>query len=431
MAAPLDPDWLRLRSFPALDRCPRGLPRAPTARHRRDVGVSHFLQIVRRQRGTKTAATIEYQLGVLVGNSLLDVALDNALPHVLGAARVSRRPLALLAHVDEPRLPALELATRFIDVDLVDARPRVVDELEESGGVLHRPTGARLRLSCLRPRCALRRATNSAVATAAADSAVHASACDQLSPFLKRGGSSSFQARHPLSSPRSINLPATIAAPAPTRSQVVRRELLLRLTCTVLELFEEMRQARCRARAFAGYPLALGAELDVTARQSALLQITLVVILGGIKRGSLGDLGDDRTAESTARLETRLRLLGRALMLGRVVENGGAVLGAHVGILAVECRRVVILPEHVEKLVVAHFGRIVFHLHHLGVSRSSGAHISVCRVSQCAAEVADQYVPDPRIVSERDLDSPETARSKSCQLCHQPSRFFKEVMCAT
>jgi hypothetical protein len=69
-----------------------------------------------------------------------------------------------------------------------------------------------------------------------------------LSPLLKRGGSSSFQARHPLSSPRSINLPATIAAPAPTKSQVVRRELLLRLNCTVLELSEEMRQARCRSR---------------------------------------------------------------------------------------------------------------------------------------------------------------------------------------
>jgi hypothetical protein len=53
--------------------------------------------------------------------------------------------------------------------------------------------------------------------------------------LLKRGGSSSFQARHPVSSPRSISFPATIAAPAPTRSQVVRRELLLRFKCTVLE----------------------------------------------------------------------------------------------------------------------------------------------------------------------------------------------------
>jgi hypothetical protein len=64
----------------------------------------------------------------------------------------------------------------------------------------------------------------------AADNAVHASALDQLSPRSNVGGSSPFQARHPESSPRSISCPATIAAPAPTSSQVVRRESFFRLT---------------------------------------------------------------------------------------------------------------------------------------------------------------------------------------------------------
>src|SRR6266849_10170037 len=147
-------------SFPVLDRPARRLPRPPSTRHRRDVRVPHLLQIVRRQRRTETAATVENQLGSLVGNALLDVALDHALPHMLGAARVSRRPLIVLAHIDERRFPALELAPRFIDAHLANARFGIVDDLEEAGRMLHRPAGARLPVMCVRPRWALRRATS-------------------------------------------------------------------------------------------------------------------------------------------------------------------------------------------------------------------------------------------------------------------------------
>jgi len=163
-----------------------------------------------------------------------DVTLDHALPDVRCTPRMTCRPLALLANVDELRLAALELATGFTDVDLTHARLRVVDDLEESRRMFHRPAGARLPVNCLRPRCALRRAKSSAAPTAAADKAVHANALDQLSPRSNVGGSSPFQARHPESSPRSTSCPATIAAPAPTSSQVVRRESFLRLTVIVL-----------------------------------------------------------------------------------------------------------------------------------------------------------------------------------------------------
>src|SRR5206468_6563749 len=39
------------------------LPGAPSASHRTDVPVSHLLEVVRRQRRTKTPSTIENQLG--------------------------------------------------------------------------------------------------------------------------------------------------------------------------------------------------------------------------------------------------------------------------------------------------------------------------------------------------------------------------------
>src|SRR6266550_3878861 len=195
------------------------LPGTPAPGHRSDVRIPHLLQILRRQRRTKSPAAVQDQLGVLVRGALLDVALDYTFPDVLGSARVSRGPFALFTNIDEPGLTAVGHPTRFIDADLAHPCFRILDQLEESGRMFHTPAGARLPVSCLRPTCALRRATSSAVATAAADSAVHPTALDQLSPRLKLGGSSSFQARHPLSSPRSINRPATIAAPAPTSNQ--------------------------------------------------------------------------------------------------------------------------------------------------------------------------------------------------------------------
>src|SRR5256885_9938509 len=122
--------------------------------------------------------------------------------------------------------------------------------------MFHNLGGMRLPVSCRKPRCALRRATSSAVATAAAESAVHAKASGQLSPRHGfSGGSSPFNARHPVSSPRSTILPATIAAPAPTSSHVARRgfivvrrglTLFFTATATAFELDQSEWQAGCR-----------------------------------------------------------------------------------------------------------------------------------------------------------------------------------------
>jgi hypothetical protein len=54
----------------------------------------------------------------------------------------------------------------------------------------------------------------------------------------------------------------------------------------------------------------------------------------------------------------------------------------------------VVLPEHVEKVVIAHFGGIVLRLYHLGASRPAGADIPVSGVFQRAAEVANEGVLD-------------------------------------
>src|SRR5260370_23466191 len=60
------------------DRQARIQPAFPAAVHRFHVVVAHFLEIVRHQRGTESAATIQNELRASVRNALLDVALDDA-----------------------------------------------------------------------------------------------------------------------------------------------------------------------------------------------------------------------------------------------------------------------------------------------------------------------------------------------------------------
>src|SRR6266566_2487199 len=169
------------RSRPVLHRRARVFPRPPSARHRRDVGVAHFLEIVSRERRAESATAIEDELGVLVGHARLDVALDYPLPQVVRASHVSGGPLTLLPYIDYSDLSALQLSSRFVHIHFAHPRFRVVNKLEECGGMLHTLAGARLPVSCCNPRWAPRRATSSTAATAAADMAAQASAAGHLS----------------------------------------------------------------------------------------------------------------------------------------------------------------------------------------------------------------------------------------------------------
>src|SRR4030088_527262 len=169
----------------------------------------------------------------------------------------------------------------------------------------------------------------------------------------------------------------------------------------------------------------------MTGGQPALLEVALVVVFGQIECRGRGNLGHDRLPETAALPELRFRLFGDALLLGCVIEDRGAILSPHVGPLPVERGGIVVLPEHVEQLVVAHFGWIVSDLHDLSMSRSSGAHVLVSRIGECAAKVADHRILHSSGVSECHFHAPETSRSKCSHLCHKPSRFLNYVMCAT
>src|SRR5688500_15322239 len=111
-------------------------PGAPAAGEGVDVGVAHLLEVVGRERGAVAAAAVEDELGGVVGEGRLYVALDDAAPHVPGAERVAALPLVVLAHVDEDRAP-FHPPARLFDAHLADARARLPDQFEEPFAVIH------------------------------------------------------------------------------------------------------------------------------------------------------------------------------------------------------------------------------------------------------------------------------------------------------
>src|SRR3984885_13312679 len=87
-----------------------------------------------------------------------------------------------------------------------------------------------------------------------------------------------------------------------------------------------------------------------------LFEVTLVVLLGPVKRGRRGDLRDD--------LPLQRWLLGVArrdrgfLLAGVMVEDRRPVLAAQIEPLAVAGGRIVDPPEHLEQFRVADLGRV-------------------------------------------------------------------------
>jgi hypothetical protein len=105
---------------------------------------------------------------------------------------------------------------------------------------------------------------------------------------------------------------------------------------------------------------------------------------------------------------------GLRLLLGRVEEDGRAVLRALVRTLAVEGGGVVEGEEGIEKLLEADPRRIEVHLDHLGVAGLVGADVLVAGPLQRAALIADgrrRHAGDGR---KGRLDSPETSCSEGC-----------------
>src|SRR5262249_51214980 len=103
-----------------------------------------------------------------------------------------------------------------------------------------------------------------------------------------------------------------------------------------------------------------------------LAVVVLVVLLGRIERRRRDDLGDDRLLEGLRALERVARCLGRAALRLVGDEDRAAVLVAGVAELAIARRRVDVVPEDVDQLLVADLRGIVADPDRLGVARAAG-----------------------------------------------------------
>src|SRR5437773_2028776 len=143
-----------------------------------------------------------------------------------------------------------------------------------------------------------------------------------------------------------------------------------------------------------------------------LVEVALVVLLGAPELRRRYDLGHDRLREVA--LHNNLRPEGLLLLLGIVGEDDRAVLVTEVGALAVECRRVVHVPEGVEQLRVRDPGRVVRDLDGFGVPGAARANLLVGHVVDVAALITRDGIDHARDLVEEVLDAPETSAGKSC-----------------
>src|SRR5213592_2293812 len=134
------------------------------------------------------------------------------------------------------------------------------------------------------------------------------------------------------------------------------------------------------------------------------------MVLGGPEFARRHDRGQDRLPERLVFLPLRLGSLGEALLLVAVVENCRPVLRAGVAELAVGHRRIMVEPELLEQPLVAQLGRVVDHLHHLGVPGDSRGHFLVGGVLLLSAHVSGSGREHAGKLVERFLRAPETAR---------------------
>src|SRR6185312_14420929 len=111
-------------------------------------------------------------------------------------------------------------------------------------------------------------------------------------------------------------------------------------------------------------------QLDVAARESALLQIPLVVFLGFVKGACRLDGRDDGSPVATAGIASGARGSGRRLLGRGGVEDDRAILGADVRPLTVQGRRIVVVPEDLQELIVGNARWVERDLDNLGVSRA-------------------------------------------------------------
>src|SRR5439155_8576105 len=117
-------------------------------------------------------------------------------------------------------------------------------------------------------------------------------------------------------------------------------------------------------------------------------EVFLVVVFGDVEGAGGDDVGDDGVIEELVPGQAGDHLLGRGLLLRRVVEDGRAVLCADIVALTVQGGRIVDGEEDFEDVPIGGDLRIEGDPHDLGMTGSAGADLLIGRVWRLSAHVA-------------------------------------------
>src|SRR5689334_10642887 len=105
--------------------------------------------------------------------------------------------------------------------------------------------------------------------------------------------------------------------------------------------------------------------------------VRLVILLSRIEDRKGNELSDDWIVPRLVLLELGDRVLGRLLLLRRVIQNHRSILRSDVVALSIERGRIVDREEDTQKIAERNNRRIERHLHDLGVASRAAAHFLV------------------------------------------------------
>src|ERR1700730_5546670 len=100
-----------------------------------------------------------------------------------------------------------------------------------------------------------------------------------------------------------------------------------------------------------------------------------------------------------------------------MVEDDRTILRADVRTLAVQRGGIVVRPENIEELLVAHERWIELDLHHFGMASLVRAHVFVSRILCCTAGVSDRRVRHAARGTKGCFHAPETTRAECRFFC--------------
>src|SRR5262245_28615137 len=161
-----------------------------------------------------------------------------------------------------------------------------------------------------------------------------------------------------------------------------------------------------------GAALTLVSHSNRAMRLAAFLQIMLMIFFRAPERWSGFDPRHDWPIKPAALLQFFFRSASGGVLLWRMIENDRAILRSNIRALPVQCRGVMIGPENIQELVIAHLRRIEFYLHHLGMSGLVGANILVRRILLCSTRIADAGGQNTFHVAKCFFHAPKTPRTE-------------------